>query len=296
MESKLIFQIASDIHIEKYFNGFDKLPDKITADNENGNNSPNEDEDIEPKTKEDFPKLLSITDFIDVSAQNLILAGDIGSAYYEEQLTYFLKSCKEKFESVIYIAGNNEYYHRKGFQLKPVKELENTIKQICVDTGVYYLNNSYIETDTHIIFGSTWWSRVNGSPGMNILYEDHIINSDDFNFMHYTSRMSLNKVIEINKTLGKKLVVVTHYCPTKIGTMSGYHKREEFTHLVPYYFSESEQFLNKGCVDVWIYGHTHISRDFIFDTGNINVKGTRIISNADPKKQKFFKRNFTFDV
>ena len=127
---------------------------------------------------------------------------------------------------------------------------------------------------------------------MDILYEDHILNSDDFSYMHYLSRISLNKVLEINKTLKKKMIVVTHYCPTKIGTMSGYHKREEYTHLVPYYFSASEQFLNRGDIDVWIYGHTHLFRDFIFDGPNTI---TRIVSNPDPRK-KFFRKNFVLEV
>lgn len=278
--NKLIFQIASDIHIEKYPLNKNELVLDV------GNNSPIEDEDVRnPPIKQ----LLSITDFIEVSARNLILAGDIGSAYHTVELTHFLKSCKANFETVIYVAGNNEYYLRKGYQIRPLRDLEETIKNICIETGVYYLNNSYIETDTHIIFGSTWWSQVDGSPAMNILCDDHILNSDDFSHMHYTSRIALNKVISINKTLHKKLIVVTHYCPTRIGTMSGYHKRDEFVKLIPYYFSASEQFLNKGEIDVWIYGHTHLFRDFIFDSN------TRIITNADPRK-KFFKKNFVIEV
>lgn len=283
MENKLMFQVASDIHIEKY-----PLNKRIY---DIGNTSPTEDED--PPADEEKNKLLSITDFIEVSAPNLILAGDIGSAYHTEQLTHFLKSCKQCFETVIYVAGNNEYYLRKGYKLRPLSDLENTIRNICTETGVYYLNNSYIETDMHIIFGSTWWSRVDGSPSMNILYEDHTINADDFSYMHYLSRISLNKVIRANEIAKKKLIVITHYCPTKIGTMSGYHKREEFSNLVPYYFSASESFLNRGDINTWIYGHTHLFRDFTFEGTNNTT--TRIVSNADPRK-KFFKKNFVLEI
>lgn len=235
---------------------------------------------------------LSILDFIEPSAPNLILAGDIGSAYHTEQLTHFLRSCRANFETVIYVAGNNEYYLRAGYQIRPLAELENTIKNICLEVGVYYLNNSYIETETHIIFGSTWWSRVDASPAMRILYEDHLINSDDFSYIHYTSRVALNKVINLNKKTNKKIIVITHYCPTKIGTMSNYHKKDDFVHLIPYYFSASEQFLNRGDIDVWIYGHTHLFRDFMFEGPH---KNTRIISNADPRN-KFFRKNFTIEV
>lgn len=283
MENKLMFQIASDIHIEKY--PLNKRGHDI------GNTSPTEDDD--PPADEEKNKLLSITDFIEVSAPNLILAGDIGSAYHTEQLIHFLKSCKDCFETVIYVAGNNEYYLRKGYKLRPMLELENTLKNICTEAGVYYLNNSYIETDTHIIFGSTWWSRVDGSPLMNILYDDHTINSDDFSYMHYLSRISLNKVIRANEMAKKKLIVVSHYCPTKIGTMSWYHKQDEFSNLVPYYFSASESFLNRGDIKMWVYGHTHVFRDFMFE--GTNSTATRIVSNADPRK-KFFKKNFVLEI
>ena len=323
MSTKLVFQIASDIHIEKYPmdtpNPYHReksppkkgspgkqvenapaekggLSDTINEDlresslDDIRNNSPSEDEDAPAATRK---PLMTILDFIEPSAPNLILAGDIGSAYHTEHLSHFLRSCKASFETVIYIAGNNEYYLRRGYQLRPLHELEETIKNICNEAGVYYLNNSYIETDTHIIFGSTWWSKIDTDPCMNILYKDHTINSDDFSSMHYTSRIALNTVIALNKTLKKKLVVITHYCPTKIGTMSNSHKRDDFASLVPYYFSASEQFLNRGDVDTWIYGHTHLFRDFMFE--GTHHRSTRIVSNADPRK-KFFRKNFVIEV
>ena len=250
----MLFQIVSDIHIEKI-----------------------------------FPKEASITDYIIPSAPNLILAGDIGSAYHLNNLKVFFQSCKNNFEHVIFVPGNNEYYSREGFAPKQMKELIKDMQGICDDVGVLLLDNAYIETEHFIIFGATWWSHVPDVMTMRIYLEnDRKINSDDFNYMHAVARKCLNTVIE-NKG-SKKLVVVSHYCPTKFGTMNNHHKKDDFAELVPYYFSSSEKFLNSGNIDTWIFGHTHVFRDFLFG----NTK-TRIISNADPKK-KFFRKNFIIEI
>ena len=226
-------QIASDIHIEKH-----------------------------------YPKSPLITDFISPceGVNTLILAGDIGSIYQYDTFKTFFESCKQYFENVIYVPGNNEYYTRDGFPTKSFSELNDDLDRLCKETHVLLLNNAYVETDSFIIFGSTWWSYIPDILNMRIYTTTELgnlrqINSDDFNFMHATARKSLNKLIE--QKGDKKLVVVSHYCPTKLGTMNLHHKRDDFVDLVPYYFSSSEKYL-KGLVDVWIYGHTHVFRDFLF--------------------------------
>ncbi len=251
------FQLASDIHIEKQ-----------------------------------YPKHLSITDFIIPSSPTLILAGDIGSLYYIDQLRFFLKSCSKSFDSVFFVPGNNEYYSREGFQQVSFNELNKRLETICNEYNIILLNNSYVETDDLIIFGSTWWSSITEHLSMRIKIEENQITSDDFNFMHYVARMSLNHVLKVKGD--KKLLVITHYCPTKIGTMNLHHKKPCFSSLVPYYFSSSEKYLKMGMIDAWVFGHTHVFRDFMFENGDCTQQ-TRIISNADPFKT-FFKKNFCFEV
>lgn len=246
-------QIASDIHIEKI-----------------------------------YPKSPEITDYITPCADTLILAGDIGSIYHYEIFKNFLLSCKKHFHNVIFVPGNNEYYLREGFEIKTFDELNSDLRKLAEETGVILLNNEYIEDEEYIIFGATWWSHIPDVLNMRINMEkDRQINSDDFNHLHYTSRKCLNKVIQNKGT--KRLIVVSHYCPTRLGTMNLHHKESDFVDLVPYYFSSSEKYL-RGAVDTWIYGHTHVFRDFLFDGGS-----TRIISNADPRK-KFFIKNFVIEI
>lgn len=249
------FQIASDIHIEKLYPSTPKIIDFITP--------------------------------VD-GVETLILAGDIGSAYHVEPLKSFFVSCREHFENVIFVPGNNEYYERAGFTPKLFPELEQDLKDLCKECGVIFLNNSYIETDTTIIFGSTWWSHIPDALTMKIYKREGVIlDSDDFNHMHNASRRCLNRMIEMKGD--KKLIVITHYCPTRFGTMNLHHRKPDFESLVPYYFSASEKFLRSGMINAWIFGHTHVFRDFFFENTS-----TRIISNADPRK-RIFRRNFVLN-
>lgn len=252
------FQLVSDIHIEKR-----------------------------------FPDLCDITEFITVSAKNLILAGDIGSIYQEQQLMHFFRSCKSNFETVIFVPGNNEYYTRDGFDKMTFGRLNCILEDICTRCSIILLNNSCFETDDLIIFGSIWWSFIPEELTMRIQMDNGLqITSDDFNYMHALSRICLNSVIMSKGN--KRLLVITHYCPTKMGTMNSHHRKDDFISLVPYYFSSSEQYLSSGKIDAWIFGHTHVFRDFVFNRSDTN-RFTRIISNADPRK-KFFRRDFVFEV
>ena len=172
--------------------------------------------------------------------------------------------------------------------MKTFDELNEDLRKISEETGVILLINEYIENDEYIIFGTTWWSFIPEVLHMKIHIEkDRQINSDDFNYLHCVSRKCLNKLIQ--RKGDKKLIVISHYCPTRLGTMNLHHKADDFIDLVPYYFSSSEKYL-RGAVDTWIYGHTHVFRDFLFDGGN-----TRIISNADPRK-RFFMRDFVVEL
>lgn len=260
MESKTEnyrFQLASDIHIEKQ-----------------------------------YPRLLSIRDFITPVSPNLILAGDIGSIYYTDQLEYFFKTCKEFFECVIFVPGNNEYYSREKYEPLSFSELNRRLEKMCEAQGIILLNNAFVETDDLVIFGSTWWSYIPDQLNMRIKIDQHQITADEFNYLHYLARISLSNVLTSRSN--KRILVITHYCPTKMGTMNSHHKKDDFLQLVPYYFSNSESFLKQGTIHTWVYGHTHVFRDFIFDRSE-SCTHTRIISNADPRK-KFFRPAFTFDV
>lgn len=252
------FQLASDIHIEKR-----------------------------------YPKYCQIDEFINPvqDVENLILAGDIGSIYQYDQLKHFLLSCKTCFKNVVYVPGNNEYYSREGFDMKTKKELDQDLEALCKETSVILLNNSYVEVEEDlVIFGATWWSYIPDELTIRVEIEKgKRMTPDDFNYLHAHSRRCLNWLVDKCKASNQKILVITHFCPTRFGTMNGHHRKDDFFDLIPYYFSASEKFLKRDPINTWVFGHTHVFRDFFF-----NMRQTRLISNADPTK-RFFHRNFVFE-
>ena len=79
---------------------------------------------------------------------------------------------------------------RDGFSIKPMEELNKDLEEICNDTKVYLLDNSYIETDDVIIFESTWWSHIPDILHMNDNVGDRKMNSD--NSITYPESLLMN--------------------------------------------------------------------------------------------------------
>ena len=241
---KILFQVYSDIHIELW-NKFPKIPAK---------------------------------------SKYLILAGDI--CQLDDPLFYkFLDYCSSKWEKIFYIPGNHEYYSKK----KNMTELEIEYKY-CIEErykNIFYLNNSFASLDNEInIYGSTFWTN----PPFNSSNEGQMY-INDYNYITYFKE-GLNQVIALDipkvKELSndsfkqlqeylarekKKVIIVTHFPPTRTGTSNPiYLAEKKITNL---YFAWPDDTLNSfdsNNVLAWISGHTHWSYDFI-------QNGIRLISN-----------------
>ena len=143
------FQIMSDLHIE-------------TSD----------EEDVDPLK------------YITPSANILILAGDIGRIHKYEQLKNFLTKLCSHFEFVIYILGNQEFYHVKGIERKNMVQLLNDIESISQKiTNLYILNRNSVVVDNVCIAGCTLWSQ----PTVQVpsfLVRIHEMNTETYNNLH----------------------------------------------------------------------------------------------------------------
>lgn len=219
----MIFQIVSDLHIEK-----------------------------------EAPKNVSITDFLEPCAPNLILAGDIGSIYYWDQLRYFLKTCSTKFNKVYYIPGNHEFIHRRGFKLRSMKKLKRCLYRlrlknvIILDNGIYDIEHyGYL----YRIIGSVLWSPCESHCGIS---NQPMLNAIACLYIYE----QLKECAEQNIIP----IVITHYPPILEGTIQPNILKEN----EPYYGNHREDLLRMS--NIWICGHTHHNFDLINN-------GTRLLSN-----------------
>jgi predicted phosphohydrolase len=248
----VLIQIASDLHIEE--------------------------EDYNPE-----PSI-----YIKPSSDILILAGDIGSLYKIDQLTTFLKKICKLFKIVLYIPGNHEYYVIKNHKILSIKELNNRLYNIQNNIdNIHILNKSSVRINDLCIVGCTLWSNPQHQippfivkiSGMNTIlyknnYEDHL--------------KYINNMIEYCKNKNFKLVIASHYPPTK--KVLSNNKRNKFLSL---YVNNLDHLLEKNKINTWICGHVHQNFDFISE------KGCRIVGNQKGKRKdkiKDYKKDLCIEI
>lgn len=204
----------------------------------------------------------------------LVLAGDIGSLYDMSQLKDFLSKVCERFQHVIYVIGNHEYYKtlacRRGVPMGDLRQRALSLsRQI---ENLHVLDRKTVRINNIIFAGATFWSAIEAGGH----YPEYIRRSLNVDKRTYRAlhRRDAKWILRIINSVGKnddeKLAIITHYPPSMKTLRTLGTKNEEF------YASNREDLLKKN-VGVWIYGHTHHNKDFM-------VNGIRLVSNQKGKK------------
>ena len=251
----LTIQIASDLHIE-YKN--DLIPDPL--------------------------------DYITPSADVLVLAGDIGSFYKIEQLIGFLESLCSYFQVVIYVPGNHEWYTVPGREplswetlKKRMNHLQNKIPNLKI------LNSSSIIIGDICFAGCTLWSKPDGQIP-SFIVRIHEVRTKEYNSKHMEELEYLKNMMLFCQKNSYKLVVITHYPPTKKVLEGACAKKRKFHSI---YASDLDYLLNVSLVQLWICGHVHKNFDFISDLG------CRVVGNQKGKEKDRildYKSNFLITI
>lgn len=239
---------------------------------------------------EEFSYTPNPEDYVIPDAENLILAGDIGSFYKIEQLTDFLVKLCKKFKRVFYIPGNHEWYMMKDYEPLEMYVLEKRMYSLTETiNNLYILNRSFYLFDNILIIGATLWSR----PKCNI--PPFIIRIKGFKTNeYYTEHMKdlnyIKEMLKISYIKKYQTIVVTHHPPTEKVLEIMSNKRKKFSSL---YATNLDYLLDKNIVNTWICGHIHKNFDFYSE------KGCRIVSNQKGKyKDRIidFKKNFSIEI
>ena len=240
---------------------------------------------IEYKTNNNHNPL----DYIKPVSDVLILAGDIGSLYKMDQLTFFLEKLCPHFQIVLYIPGNHEYYvvpdtpsERMNVLVNRLYEIETTINNL------YILNKSSVRIGNICIAGCTLWSNPE-TIIPKFIVRIHEITTKIYKEKHQSDLRYINKMIDYCDENNLKLVVVTHYPPT-YDVLNGAKKRKKFISL---YASHLDELLTSKKVHTWICGHIHKNFDYI------TKNGTHLVSNQKGKphdKITDFSNNFTISM
>jgi len=194
----------------------------------------------------------------------LILAGDLTRVFSGTSL--FVDSLMDicsKFNKVIFIPGNHEYYCIRGKEsmgniFLTIKSLTRSIKNLIVLD-----NESYTIGDT-VIFGSTFWSYTPEFWRKIPIYvgmkgDERLITNREYNELHLKSLIALEKAIKYTEEQNKKMVVVTHYPPSDRGTVDPKYKDSPDRMM---YYSHNDHILENKVILRWIFGHTGYNTNY----------------------------------
>jgi len=221
---------------------------------------------------ENLPDNLHVDDFITPTAEILILAGDIGRVHKYIQLENFLQNLCPRFEFVLYVLGNHEYYRVDGIPPKNMEEIFKDLQTIKAKIpNLYILNCTSVIIDDVCVAGCTLWSKTDVDVPPYIVKIPEM-NTVKYNALFENDRNYIEKMVKYCQQKNLKLLVVTHHAPSfSVGNRRWADKYKSL------YCSDLNHLLDRKKVHTWICGHVHVN----FDTKTRN--GTRLVSNQKGK-------------
>lgn len=207
----------------------------------------------------------------------LLLAGDISLYNHPKnkkaktqviaRTKKFFQKVSKKYQVVLYVLGNHEHYFSDSVLLE--QQVRDYLKQWNCD-NVHLLNNETYITPDFAVFGSTFWTDINGKnpvviEAVKTQLNDFVVilKNNDFLTPHDTTvwndiaREKLEQFLSLD--LSQPRIVLTHHAPfTKssppqyLATDANYcfcNTHLEYTSLLDH--------------DVtWVHGHIHTESDY----------------------------------
>jgi predicted phosphodiesterase len=189
-------------------------------------------------------------------APNLFLVGDIGYPFDDIWLQ-FIEWCEVNFERIFYIQGNHEFY-KNDFDV--ITEYIRTT--LASKPNFTFLERGVISyLDGYKVIGCTLWSTQTHSLyyGMNdskyIYKNGACMTLDDLLEIHRKDKEWLASNVDSNT------IVMTHHVPS-FDLIHPKYKTKFYSDFHSAYASNCDLIILKA--KLWIYGHTHIGSDVMF--------------------------------
>lgn len=207
------------------------------------------------------------------AAEVLVLAGDIlVAAQLLERYHDFFQRCSQRFEHVVYVAGNHEHYdgdfaHTHNILRHSFEYLKN----------VHILERDVFRHKDFVFVGSTLWTDMNRADTMTLQYMKTAMN--DFRCVknssknvtalfspqdaledHYKNVSYIRTVYE-DMLPWEAMVVVGHHSPSHRSCHPCYTPNQLMNGG---YHSNLEDFiLDRPGIHLWVHGHTHHDFDYM---------------------------------
>ncbi len=211
-----------------------------------------------------------------------VLAGDIG---YPFEATYrqFLEGLSQKFEHIVLIHGNHEYYQFGKNKGKTMAEIVEETHALCTSLpNVHFLYDTTWDYLNVRFIGTVLWSKI--VKPMYLINDSRCIGEfsvDGWNRLHRRHREWLHTSLNTAAADGKQAVVVTHHLPS-MTLVSDKWRRNPINQC---FASECDDLIRSPAV-VWIYGHTH-------EPGESVINGVQCVANPIGYPGEHAKPNYT---
>lgn len=195
---------------------------------------------------------------IEISAENVILAGDICSL---DLMDSVYKAFSKKYKRVFFVLGNHEFYgHTFDTVFTEANRLQKTLN------NVYWLNRSIFTIDNLRILGCTLWFR---NDPLNIEHQHKL--SDFTNITEFETTVYSQNALDISfleDVMKHGDIVVTHHLPTSKSVMPKFRGSD----LTRFFYCDMDSIILDKKPLIWVHGHAHDPFDYIHGE-------TRVICN-----------------
>lgn len=216
----------------------------------------------------------------------LVLAGDISSQ--PDQLVDFLEACLKRFNGVLYIPGNHEFYRHDYFQW--CEQMEQRLQPL-TEHGLLFSTKDVRVTelpDARFVYGTLW-----GDGGFTLADAGQVgFYLNDFRLIQYgvhpdhgaPLRFKVDDMVsvfkaqrsDISAALQQKVsvptVVVTHHLPSRRLVSKRFWPGDGSDGSNGGFVGDCENAICTLEPSMWIHGHTHDSIDTM-------LWRTRVIAN-----------------
>ncbi|WNF55380.1 metallophosphoesterase [Pseudomonas sp. SG20052] len=221
------------------------------------------------------------------NADVVILAGDI------DIKSRGVSWANDTFQcSVIYVCGNHEYYGG---------HIDHTLRKMkkAAAPHVHVFENEVLILDQTRFLVTTAWTDYSSTGDVvdskraawECMNDFAVIRADEgYRRLHPDDLIAKSKTAyawltqELEKPFDGQTVVVTHHAPVLDYVGDTLPKN-----LIAAYANDWPELLHKA--DLWVYGHTHVSADFL-------KNGCRVVSNPRgyPSQQTGFNPDFLIEI
>jgi predicted phosphohydrolase len=207
-----------------------------------------------------------------------VVAGDL-SITANNLLQNNIKMLCDKFQNVVYVLGNHEYYNSSLARVDEI--LGNLESEI---SNLTWLNDSRaIVEGVSFIGGTLWFPRNQTTMSNEYLLHDFncILDSAQIYNRHEITANFLKQNMQEND------IVVTHHLPTQKSIAPKY--KGDVRNC--FFACDLDNVIEDKKPKVWLHGHTHTACDYLYHSTRITCNPFGYIRENNP-----FSDSFTIEV